>query len=653
MSTRSIFHVICLTAGLLCLTGMLFIVSHSVRTYRSFPIDSKETIMNRRDTGLTLYDRHGQLFFTFDRAQFKQFIPRATIPDHVQAAIITAEDQNFYNHHGLSLSGIVRSLYLNYHLGHIQYGGSTITQQLVKSAYFSSEKNVGRKFVEALLAVKIERHFTKNEILEMYLNSAYFGQNVFGIEAAAQTYFGKEATSLTVGEAALLAAILPTPSALASNITTPTPTTLARQQLIIKHMYEKGYISAPEKIAAEITPLYVHQHSTGINEKAPHFALLVRDEIYANLGREAAIRQGLHVTTTLDLTLQAQAETALRQHIQKLTPQHASNGAIVMQDPSTGQVHALVGSVDWHQESFGKINMATHPRQTGSAIKPLVYAAAFEDGAITPATILVDRPRTFGADYRPKNFDRRFRGPVSVRYALSNSLNIPAVEVANYLGVERIASKGQAAGVSSFANIEGVGLSIALGAKEVSLLELVSAYGTLANHGQHLPPVFFTSLRDKEKNSLPVATPIPREVFSSRVAWQITSILSDNKTRQPTFGHSLELPFPAAVKTGTSQDYRDAWAVGYTPEIVAGVWVGNSDNSPMYKLAGSTGAVPIWQDIMKYATAASPPSAFTPPPSVIAISTCGHMEYYAVDNVPRSPRCPRYKPPSPTPSSVE
>lgn len=602
--------------------------------------------MNRRETGIILYDKDGQPFFTFDQSRYKQFIPLQKIPITLQRAIITAEDRHFYYHPGISLPGIIRAAYLDLRYKKIIYGGSTITQQLVKNSFFSPAKNFTRKYHEALLAIKLERYFSKPEILEMYLNSAYFGRNVFGVEAAAQTYFGRSAADLNLAQAAALASFLPAPS-----IYNPDAQESSlwqnRQYHILEAMQHDNYISPLTRIAAELAPLHLSDEGDNINKQAPHFALLVRDQIYQTLGQELAIRSGLHVQTTIDLPLQQFTQQELANHITALQDKNAHNGAAVIINPTNGHVLTLIGSINWQEDKFGKINMAIAPRQTGSAIKPFIYAAGFQNNILTPTSPLHDIPTTFGKDYRPVNYDGRFHGTINVRYALGNSLNIPAVEAAARIGLEKIKQLSQAAGLAAFADTQDYNLAIALGAKEISLLDLTSAYGTFANHGLHVPYTLVTSIVDKHGKSINYPISPSKQAIDPAVAYQITSILTDNITRRPTFGSLLELPFPVAAKTGTSQSFRDAWTIGYTPDRLVGIWIGNSNNTQMNNLPGATSAAPLWKTIMLHLAELSPPSNFTQPPSIIATNVCGHIEYYKTNNAPSYIHCPSSNNPSP------
>ena len=582
----------------------IILLSISIRTYRKYDVSSKDIIMNRNDTGLMLYDRHGELFFAFNRARPRIFVPITQIPLHTKQAIIAAEDKGFYSHIGFSIRGMARSLYLNLKNERITHGGSTITQQLVKNSLLTTRKSITRKYQEVIVAAKIERQFSKDEILEMYANSAYFGEGVFGIEAAAQTYFNKGANELTLGESAILTGLLPAPSAIPP---------LARQRLVLEKMELKKYITPAQLQEALAEQIIITKRQDGINETAPHFALMVKQELDRIYGEEVIIRRGFKVTTTLDLAWQKYAEAEVEKYVDSIRTKGAGNGAAVVLNPSTGEVLTLVGSVNWWQENYGKQNMAVSPRQTGSAFKPIVYAAGLEEKTITAATILHDTPTTFAGQYTPRDYDNKWRGPVLVRRALANSLNVPAVETIAKTGIPKIVSLAKRLGISTMRNDAQYNLATALGAEQISLQELTSAYGAFANQGTHSPPILIKEIQDKYGSPIPYTKPEAKKALNPQVAFIISSILADNKARAEIFGKLLTISRPAAVKTGTSQDYRDGWTVGYTPNLVTGVWIGNNDNTPMQKLPASIGAAPLWKNLMERYMTETPQEDFIVP----------------------------------------
>ncbi len=629
---------------LLSVTGLIIVcifAAFGIRVYRHYTIPSKDDIMNRNDTGMVLLDRHDTPFFAFGRSRPRTFIPLSSIPLSVQQALVAVEDKEFYSHHGFSPHAIARSLYLDLKYGRWLYGGSTLTQQLVKNSLLNNRKSIQRKVQELIIAVKLEQHFSKADILEMYLNSAYFGKGVFGIEEASQAYFNKGAKALTLGEAALLIGLLPAPSNLE-----PKAVTGQKQRLVLEQMVKQGFVTRSIAQAALNEPIKLSFQEKDINVHAPHFALMVRDQLIKMYGEESVMRAGVKVRTTLDLAWQKYAQAAVARQVATLASGGATNGAAVVIDPTNGAVKALVGSINWFTPGFGTANMAAFPRQTGSAFKPIVYAAALANQTITASTILQDSPRNFGSDrfpYTPEDYDRHWRGPVLVRRALANSLNVPAVEVLSRTGVARVADLARSFGISTIRPVETYNLSLALGAESISPVELTGAYATFASGGVRHSPTFFTAVHDKYNREVIFTQPAPQPVVSSQVAFLISSILSDNRARAEIFGTLLTISRPAAVKTGTSQDYRDSWTVGYVPQLAVGVWIGNNNNAPMTRLPGSIGAAPLWRDLMEHFTQGLPIQDFEPPIGVVKAPVCssGSTEYFIAGTEPNGGRaCP-------------
>lgn len=594
-------------------------------TYLYFVRDlkTKDTIMNRNNTGVLLLDRKDRPFFTFYEARHKKFVSLENIPDHMQQAVIAVEDKEFYQHPGFSVRGIIRSIILDVQEREIAYGGSTLTQQLVKNVLLSSRRSFLRKYQEIVLAQEIERRYRKSEILEMYLNSVYFGEGAFGIEQAARTYFGKNATQLTLAESAMLAGILPAPSEY-SPINGDKASAKVRQKYALSHMRQQGYISEQERKAAEEKELVYTTKKEEINSAGAHFALYVRKSLIEKYGEERISRSGFRVKTTLDLDWQEYAEKTVAEQVQKLERNNVSNGAAVVLDVKTGEVRALVGSKDWFDNSFGKVNVVTSNRSPGSAFKPIIYAAAFEKRLITPATALHDEPRIFQGDYKPQNYDRKFRGIVLARRALANSLNVPAVEVMQKVGIEDGLAMGRRLGLTTLRGTSDYGLSLVLGTAEVRLLELTNAYATFANEGVRNDVITITTITDKRDQNIFSSETHSEAVLEPTVAFLISSILSDTNARAEIFGSALTVSRPAAVKTGTAEDYRDALTIGYTPDYAVGVWVGNNDGTPMDRIAGSLGAAPIWRLLIEYISRGTPIEDFESPAGVTRRSICSH-----------------------------
>lgn len=616
------------------LSFFLFLFFVAVLTYFYFAKDlvTKDSIMNRNDTGIILYDIKNRPFFTFSQAKYKKFIPLNEIPVSVRYGIIASEDKDFYSHPGFSVKAIIRSIIADLRNNDISYGGSTLTQQLVKNTLLKPERSFKRKYQEIVLASELERRYKKNDILEMYLNSVYFGEGAFGLEEAAQTYFGKPAKNLTLAESAMLIGILPAPTAL-SPISGDPDAAKQHQQMVLERMYDQRYISLGEKNQADKEVLHIKSRLSDINTLAPHFALMVRDELMDKFGGEQILKSGLRVYTTIDLDWQQYAEQVVRGQVENLRKDNVSNAASVIMDPKTSEIRALVGSYDWYDDKFGKVNLATTPRQPGSSFKPIVYVTALENHLITPATILQDRPTVFnndGATYKPLDYDRRFRGPVTVRRALANSLNIPAVEVMSKVGVPATIKTAKNLGITTLSDESRFGLALVLGAGEVPLVEMTNAYAVFANNGMFAKATTISRIENKYGYTIYLHDPRPKEVIAPEYAFLISSILSDNRARSEEFGNALTISRTAAVKTGTTEDYKDAWTLGYTPSLAVGVWVGNNYNIPMDNIAGSLGAAPIWRSLMEKFLENTPGEEFTPAANIISASICRFNGYYHV-----------------------
>ena len=608
---------------LIC-AAILILIPLLTYAYYSGNLSSKETIMNSNNTGIILTDRNDKPFFQFNQPKNTKVVPLNEISIDIQHAVVASEDKHFYEHQGFAISSILRSLYWDVLQKDFSYGGSTLTQQLVKTALLSPSKNILRKYQELVLASIIEKKYSKQEILEMYLNSAYFGEGAFGIGNAAKLYFNKRPSDLTLAEASLLTGLLPAPSAY-SPLSNDPSIAKKRQELVLSVMMDQGYITREEKqIAGEEKITYHETSINNLNQIAPHFALMVRDQLIKQYGEEYIGRSGFKVRTTIDLDWQQFAEQTVRQQVSYLAGSHVSNGAAVVIDPHNGAIRSLVGSADWNNEEYGKVNMATGLRQPGSSFKPLVYATAIENKIITPSTILHDVPTTFDGNYKPLDYDRGFRGDVLPRRALANSLNIPAVEVLSKVGVQNAVEFAKTAGITSLTDSSRYGLSLVLGGGEVRLTEMAGAYGAFANEGIVYTPYMIESIADKNGHVIYKNRPTSNTILSKATAYIISSILSDNAARAATFGSALTISRPAAVKTGTTDNYRDAWTLGYTPSLVVGVWVGNNDYTAMTQVAGSLGAAPIWRRLMEKFLAGTPVEQFTKPDGVENVSICAY-----------------------------
>lgn len=603
---------------------MLFVVL-PVITYVAFAsqIQSKEAIITLKDGGITLLDRNEQPFFTLYDAKNREIVPLNKIAESAQNAVIAAEDQDFYTHPGFSISGIIRSATVNVATGGIRQGGSTITQQLVKNVLLTSEQTYIRKYQEIILAIEIDRRFSKEDILEMYLNTVYFGEGAFGIQRAAEIYFGKDASDLTIAESAMMAAVLPAPSAF-SPVSGNKEEATRRQRNVLRLMLQEKYISQEEyEEALEETLDFTKGESGSVNVTAPHFALMVQEELAEKYGEQRLANSGFIVKTTLDTKLQQFAQTSVRNQVANLAGQNVTNGALVAMDPSSGEVVALVGSHNWADEENGKINMAVAARQPGSSFKPLVYATALEDKLITAGTVLKDEETDFGGGYKPKNYDNTFRGDVSIRRALAISLNIPAVEVMQKVGVNSMLNKSRALGITSLSRDRDYGLSLVLGSGEVPLIQMTNAYAAFAAEGELPERKIILEVRDKNKKTIFNNGDVSKKrVWDVATAYIISSILSDAQSRSEVFGSALNISRTAAVKTGTTDDNKDALTIGYTPQVVVGVWVGNSNNKPMSGVAGSLGAAPIWKSVMEQALSGRSAEWYKKPDSVEQVLIC-------------------------------
>lgn len=594
-----------------------------VFTYAYFASDlkNKETLMNKNDRGVTLLDRNDKPFFTFYGAKKESFVTLDKIPKQMQKAVIAVEDKDFYSHPGFSVKAVARSFFENLKSNQLAYGGSTITQQLVKNSLLNQKKSFLRKYQEIILAYEVERRFSKQEILEMYLNSVYFGRNSFGVEEAAKAYFGKAVSELDLAQESYLAGLLPAPSQLSEE--GDSGEAKIRHEYVLQKMQEQNFASTALVAQAKAEPLKFVSSAEIINSTAPHFALMVRDELIKRFGGEENVaRLGYKVKTTLNLDFQQYAEKIIQEQVERLSPDRVSNGAVVVMDPKTGEILALVGSKDWYDNKFGKVNVTIMFRQPGSSFKPIIYSRALERRYITPVTTLHDQPTTFEGNYKPKDFDGKYRGNVTVRRALSNSLNIPSVEVMSKVGVEDAVATAQRFGLTTIEDPSNYGLSLVLGAGEIKLTEMTNVYATFANHGEQNPITTILEIKDKENQEVYSYHHSSKKIIDPQVAFLISSILSDNKARAEEFGNALTISRTAAVKTGTTENFKDSLTFGYTPSLTIGVWVGNNDGTPMDNIAGSLGAAPIWKALMEKFLDGTKVESFAVPAGIVTNSFC-------------------------------
>ncbi len=592
----------------------------------------------RRNQPVTtkIYDRNGQVLYKIYKNQNRSIITLRDLPNQMIQATLAIEDAQFYQHPGFSIKGIMRALTKNATSDSVQ-GGSTITQQLVKNTLLTREKTVTRKLKEFVLSLEVEYFFTKDEILTMYFNEVGYGGTAYGIEEAAQQYFGKSVRAVTLAEAALLAGLPQSPTVYSPFGAQP-ELAVVRQHAVLKRMEELKMITAEEAEAAKTQILTFAQPKTDI--VAPHFVMFVKDLLVQKYGETLVNSGGLEVTTTLDSRIQQLAETAVKQELTRLENLHVTNAAALVIRPTTGEVLAMVGSQNYFDtEHDGQVNVTIRPRQPGSSIKPLTYALALQNRLITPSTLIDDAPvvyRTPGSPaYAPQNYDGRFHGKVTVRQALANSYNVPAVKTLSQVGVSNLVTFAQKMGISTWNDPGRFGLSLTLGGGEVKMMDLAEAYAVFANSGTRIPlsPLsqvsdFSRTLHDMFACPINVTTKMceGEKVIDTAVAYAISDILSDNQARSAAFGNHSVLVIPnqqVAVKTGTTNDLRDNWTFGYTTDYLVATWVGNNDNTPMSRVAsGITGASPIWQTIMKGLLADQSSHAFIPPADMIRLMIC-------------------------------
>ncbi|MBA7599016.1 Penicillin-binding protein 2D [subsurface metagenome] len=593
-----------------------------------------------------IYDREGKvLLYQIYEEEKRTVIPLNEVSPHLIQAVILTEDANFYSHFGLDLQGIFRSILNNLKIGKAIYGGSTISQQLIRSSFLTLEKTLKRKTKEIILTLELERRYSKDKILEFYLNQVPFGSNAYGAEAASQTFFSKKASEVSLEEAALLASLIQAPSRL-SPYGSYKDELLQKKNSLLDKMVKNNYISQEQGEEAKSKTIEFAEIRHPI--QAPHFVLYVKKYLEEKYTDYFLKEKGLNVYTTLDWKLQEAAEQIVKQGIRNNKGYEAHNASLVALDPVTGEILTMVGSANWHATTSQpegcleseegclfdpKFNIATlGERQPGSAFKPFVYAQAFKKG-FTPETILWDVKTEFNPNctstaqeekdeydmdcYHPGNYDESFRGPVSFRQALAQSINLPSVKVLYLAGLKETIALAQTLGITTLdKDLSWYGLSLVLGGGEVKLLDLVSAYGVFATRGLKVPPVAILRIEDSEGNIIEENKKTQKRVLEAQVCDIINDILSDNEARSPMFGLWSPLYIPdhqIAAKTGTTQEYRDAWTIGYTPSIVAGVWAGNNNNTAADEKPGVVLAGPMWNQFMRKALETYPSQDFQEP----------------------------------------
>ncbi len=594
-----------------------------------------------------IYDRTGKvLLYDIYGEEKREIVPFDKISDNLKHSVLASEDARFYQHGGIDLEAIARSILVDLKFKSASQGASTITQQLIRAVYLNNQKTLARKVREVVLSIELEQKYSKDQIFDWYLNEIPFGQNTYGIQAAAETYFNKPASDLSIAESATLTAMIPAPSYY-SPYGTHKAQLLERKDYILGRMKELGYINSQQLIEAKNEVLTFSDNTTPI--KAPHFVMYVKQYLEDKYGVDVLQQKGFKVYTTLDWDIQDYAEQAIRDAEKTNLHFHANNTALVAIDPKTGEILSLVGSKDYFGTSYPKgcdqkpngsclfdpnFDVATLGlRQPGSSFKPFVYATAFKKG-YTPNTVLWDVKTEFNpscspdgngkkdqyglACYNPSDYDGNYRGPVSLRSALDESLNIPSVQLLYLAGLPDSLQTAHDMGITTLNDPMRYGLSLVLGGGEVTLLDMTSAYGVFATEGQKISPVSILKIEDSDGNIIEQNEKQPTKVLDTQVAREMSNVLSDNNARAPIFGLNSPLHFnnyQVAAKTGTTQYFNDGWTMGYTPFVSLGVWVGNNDNSSTTN-EGVGLAAPIWHKVMQKILDSHPIENFTPPDSI-------------------------------------
>lgn len=594
------------------------------------------------DTGSPLttefYDRNGTLLYKLYEGKNRSLIKLEELPEHLKQATIAIEDKHFYNHSGVDIFGIARAVKAYVQDEQVQ-GGSTITQQLIKNTLLTPDRTFERKAKEVVLAFWTERLFSKEQILQMYFNEVPYGGPAWGIAAASSVYFDKKPSELTLSESAFLAGLPASPTTYSPYGNNP-ELGKERQKEVLRRMVEDEYITQSQADEAAKEELAIKPPNNSI--QAPHFVMYVRETLAKKYGERTVSQGGLKVTTTIDLDVQNMAESVVAEEVTKLSHLDVGNGAAMITDAKNGQILAMVGSKDYYAPKIGNYNVTTALRQPGSSIKPITYATGFKQG-YSPGTILLDVPVVFKnawETYAPVNYDGAFHGPVSIRTALGSSYNIPAVKMLKIVGIENMIQTAQEMGITTFQDPDRYGLSLTLGGGEVKLIDMMSVYTVFSQNGTKYPIQPVLKIVDAKGETLEDnSNPEGRKVLSPGIAFMISDILSDNRARTPAFGPNSLLNIPGhtvAVKTGTTDNKKDNWTFGYTPEFVIGVWVGNNDGRPMNPslTSGVTGAAPIWNKLMANILAGRENVAFERPVDLNTASVDGNRDL-TISNTPQ------------------
>lgn len=606
----------------------LFLLTSLLFAYYAKELPRPDMIIRREGFSTKIFARKGELLYDVFSEQQRTPVELKDVPQHLREATIAIEDKNFYKHQGFDPKGWLRAIFNIVFRFRLQ-GGSTLTQQLVKNVLLTPKRTLSRKIKEFILAVQIEKKYTKDEILQMYLNEAPYGGTAWGVGTAAEIYFNKKVNELNLAESAILAGLPQSPSYYSPF--GPNPNAYLKRTLdVLRRMREDGYITVEEEKKAQEELKKIKIKPSGAKFKAPHFVMYIKQFLEEQYGEKIVEQGGLRVYTTLDLELQEKAEEIVRKEIEKVEKHKVTNGAALVLDPNNGEILAMVGSKNFFAKDYdGQVNVCLSLRQPGSSIKPITYVTALKKG-FTAATMIVDTETRFvggpRGDYIPKNYDRKEYGPVQLRYALGNSLNISSVKLLALVGVKDMLETAYSMGLTTLEptqeNINRLGLSVTLGGGEVRLIDLAAAYSAFANGGFKIEPQPILKIEDHKGKIIYEAKKLKsKKVLDEGEAFIISHILQDNQARLLTFGANSLLNITSrqvAVKTGTTDDLRDNWAIGWTPDKLVAVWVGNNDNSPMDRVvSGITGASPIWRQIMLEAVKKDPLKEFKKPDKVI------------------------------------
>jgi 1A family penicillin-binding protein len=611
---RIVYLILLLSTAVAGVTIATLSATATMSVYNS-DISSPAALLAKKKTGITILDRNGTVLYRTAGAGTGDLTPMGALPESFKEATLAAEDPNFYQHDGVSLEATTRAVLVDITHREDAQGGSTLTQQLVKNALLTSTKSFARKYQEIVLSDELEHRYSKDQIFEMYVSEVPYGQSTYGVEEASEVYFHKPPKDLDLAQSALLAGMPLGPSRF--DPTVDPAAAKQRRDYVLDRMVALKMVTAAQANAAKAEPIVASARDTTI--LAPHFVFYVLNQLQQQYGDDFE-DLGLTVTTTLDLKKQNLAQLTVTNQIANLASHHVTNGGLISLDPSNGDILAMVGSIDYNQPDFGAVNVTTSLFQPGSSFKPFAYVTAFEKGW-NGATVVNDTPTTYtgadGSTYTPEDYDLKFRGPVTLRSALDQSLNIPATKVLQFAGIPATLQTASDLGITTLTDTKDYGLSLVLGAGDVEPIQMAAAYGAFATDGQKVTPRAILKVQDKlDKVTMQApATVVGPSVLDPRYAYMITSILTDNKARTPEFGANspLLLSRPDAAKTGTTNDFDDNWTVGYTPNLVTAVWVGNNDHTPMEGVDGITGAAPIWHDYMEGALSDMPVENFAQP----------------------------------------